>query len=773
MVGDASAEAFTLLRSVAKRGSAMNRAALVISLLLAAPIQADDWKPAPSPLVTRWAKDVSPTKVHAEYPRPQMVREKWQNLNGLWQFAEAKANEAPPVGKNLDGRILVPFPVESALSGVGKRMERLWYRRTFSIPADWKGQRVLLHFGAVDWEAKIWVDGQELGEHRGGYDHFSFDVTDALKGDAEHELIVGVFDPSDAGYQPRGKQVRKPEGIWYTPSTGIWQTVWLEPVPVASIDSIQIVTDMKQQIARIVVTGRGTTDTQRVAVNVTFERKPGEFVMTGTLAGLGKTATINLHGETLRPWSPQSPFLYDLEVELQDKDGSALDYVKGYLAFRTIEVTKDGKGVPRVMLNGKPYFMVGPLDQGFWPDGLHTAPTDESLKFDIEMTKKLGFNSTRKHIKVEPERWYYYCDTLGLLVWQDMPSGDGFPARGQKEIKRSPESAKQYDLELKRMIDQLRNHPCIVMWVPFNEGWGQFDTVRVANWVKQYDPTRLVNNASGWNDMGAGDVNDVHVYPGPGAPRPDGKRASVLGEFGGLGLSLKGHLWNEKTWSYRGVADSADLTRQYERLLKRVYDLREKQGLNAAIYTQLTDVEVEANGLLTYDRGVTKVDVERVAAANRGDFSRMPHVEVVVPTAREQALKWRYTTNKPAGDWFKPEFDASAWKEGEAGFGTRMTPGSVVRTEWNTADIWLRRDFGLGDEPFDKYLLLMHHNEDAEVYLNGVLATRVRGFITDYDEFAINSESKKALKKGKNTIAIHCHQTTGGQYIDAGLGRVK
>jgi hypothetical protein len=323
------------------------------------------------------------------------------------------------------------------------------------------------------------------------------------------------------------------------------------------------------------------------------------------------------------------------------------------------------------------------------------------------------------------------------------------------------------------MIEGRRNHPCIVMWVPFNEGWGQFDTVRVANWVKQYDPTRLVNNASGWNDMGAGDVNDVHIYPGPGAPRSDGKRASVLGEFGGLGLSLKGHLWNEKTWSYRGVADSADLTRQYERMLRRTYDLRDKQGLNAAIYTQLTDVEVEANGLMTYDRAITKVDVDRVAAANRGDFSKVPQVEVVVPTAREKALTWRYTTTKPADGWFKPDFDASSWKEGEAGFGTRQTPGSVVRTEWKSDDIWLRRDFDLGDGSFDNYLLLMHHDEDAEVYLNGVLATRVGGFITDYEEFAISPEAKKALKKGKNTIAIHCHQTTGGQYIDAGLGRVK
>jgi hypothetical protein len=747
----------------------MRRFAFAIIFVVPAVVAAQEWKPADAPLMTRWAKDVSPTKVHPEYPRPQMVREKWQNLNGLWQFAEAKAGDAPPVGKPLDGRILVPFPVESALSGVGKRMERLWYRHTFTIPADWKGQRTLLHFGAVDWEAKVWVDGKELGEHRGGYDHFSFDITDALKGNGEHELIVGVFDPTDAGYQPRGKQVRKPEGIWYTPSTGIWQTVWMEPVAKNHIERIEVTTAFDGENGKLGLKIMLANDGSQLAVD-TYPKADRRFVMSATTRG----RTVEFSGDirTPTPWSPELPEIYDLRVALTS-EAVRLDEVRIYFAFHTIEIAKDDKGVPRVMLNGKPYFMVGPLDQGFWPDGLHTAPTDEALKFDIEMTKRLGFNATRKHIKVEPERWYYYCDTMGLLVWQDMPSGDGFPARGQKEIQRSPESAKQYDLELKRMIDQLRNHPSIVMWVPFNEGWGQFDTVRVANWVKQYDPTRLVNNASGWNDMGAGDVNDVHVYPGPGAPRADGKRANVLGEFGGLGLSLKGHLWNEKTWSYRGVADSADLTRQYERLLKRVYDLKEKQGLNAAIYTQLTDVEVEANGLLTYDREITKVDVNRVAAANRGDFSKMPQIEVVVPTAREKALVWRYTTTKPTGDWFKSEFDASGWKEGEAGFGTRMTPGSVVRTEWNTADIWLRREFELGDGPFDNYLLLMHHDEDAEVYLNGVLATRVRGYITDYDEFAISPETKKALKKGKNTIAIHCHQTTGGQYIDAGIGRVK
>lgn len=757
--------------SVTGHFDAIRLGCLMIGALMLAPLaQAQEWKPAPAPLMTRWAKDVSLDKVHPEYPRPMMVRKKWQNLNGLWQYAAAKEGETPPIGKELPGRILVPFPVESALSGVGKMIPRLWYRRTFTVPKDWAGQRVLLHFGAVDWEAKVWINGKSLGEHRGGYDSFSFDLTDHLKKDGEQELIVGVYDPTDAGYQPRGKQVRKPEGIWYTPSTGIWQTVWIEPVPKYGITSIRVLPDAKREMIEVQV-NLNTRDPIPNDLHIDYSiENEGEITRgSGLVANHTHRLETRLPGK-LKLWSPESPHLYKLTVSLR---GASDDTVESYFAVRTIEVAKDDKGVPRLMLNGKPYFMVAPLDQGYWPDGLHTAPTDEALKFDLEMTKKLGFNTTRKHIKVEPQRWYYWCDKLGLLVWQDMPSGDGFPARGQKEIKRSPESVKQYDLELKRMIDQLRNHPSIVMWVPFNESWGQFDTVRVTNWVKQYDPTRLVNNASGWNDFGVGDVHDIHVYPGPGAPKIEDKRAGVLGEFGGLGLSIRGHLWNEKTWSYRGVADSADLTRKYEQLMRRVYQLKEKNGLCAAVYTQITDVEVEANGLLTYDREAIKVDVERVAAANRGDFSKVPEIDVVVPTAREKTLTWRYTTTKPGDDWFKPTFDASGWKEGVGGFGTRMTPGSVVRTEWNGRDIWLRREFTLPHWPTENYLLLMHHDEDAEVYLNGVLAAKVTGYTTDYEEFTISNEAKKALRPGKNVIAIHCRQTGGGQYIDAGLGRMK
>ncbi|HZT80796.1 MAG TPA: glycoside hydrolase family 2 TIM barrel-domain containing protein [Gemmataceae bacterium] len=742
---------------------------VVAALAFAGAACGAEWQPARGPLMTRWAKDVAPDKVHPEYPRPQMVRKDWMNLNGLWDYAvTAKDAEAP---KEYAGKILVPFPIESALSGVMKRVDeksRLWYRRRFTMPKEWAGKRVLLHFGAVDWETTVYVNGKKLGDHRGGYDAFTFDVTDALKKDGEQELIVGVWDPTDAGTQPRGKQVRDPKGIWYTPTTGIWQTVWLEPVPKASIAALKIVPDLAGGRVRVTVVGRGTSADHKVRV-VWKDSTSGEGVNMPRRA-VGEAVELPVMKPKL--WSPESPFLYDLRVTLLEND-KAVDTVDSYFGMRSIEVKKDDKGINRLHLNGKPYFMVGPLDQGFWPDGLYTAPTDEALKYDIEITRKLGFNMARKHVKVEPARWYYWCDRLGLLVWQDMPSGDRYIGARDPDIKRSAESAKQFERELKRMIDGLHNHPCIVLWVVFNEGWGQFDTARMAKWTREYDPTRLVDSASGWTDRGVGDVHDIHVYPGPGSPKPEEKRAAVLGEFGGLGLGIPKHTWSDRNWSYRGTADRAALTRQYENLLARVWQLKDKPGLSAAVYTQTTDVETEINGLMTYDRAVIKVDVDRVAAVNRDDLSKMAKLKVVVPTSQEKGLVWRYTFEKPADGWQKPGFDASAWKEGPGGFGTKGTPGAVVRTEWNTADIWLRRELTLPEGKFDNLSLLLHHDEDAEVFINGVLAARVRGYVTDYEEVPISAEARAALKPGKNTIAVHCRQTGGGQYIDVGLVEVR
>jgi hypothetical protein len=538
-------------------------------------------------------------------------------------------------------------------------------------------------------------------------------------------------------------------------------------VPKASIASLKIVADVEGKVS-VTVFGKGTAEDEKVSVTII---ESGSAVA-GTNGTVGKPVELSLRKPKL--WSPETPFLYHVKVGLLPKDGNN-DEVTGYFGLRKVELGKDDKGVTRMLLNGKPYFQVGPLDQGFWPDGIYTAPTDEALKYDVEITKKLGFNMTRKHVKVEPDRWYYWCDKLGLLVWQDMPSGDKSVAPGKGEITRTEESAKQYELELKRMIEERGNHPCIVMWVPFNEGWGQYDTARIVEAVKKQDPSRLVNCASGWNDVkGVGDVHDIHVYPGPGSPDPEPKRAAVLGEFGGLGLPVEDHLWGkEKNWGYRVMKDKAELTKKYERLLAGVYQYKDKPGLSAAVYTQLTDVESEVNGLLTYDRAVVKVDLDRVAAVNKGDLRNVPQLREVVPTSQKEGQTWRYTIEKPADGWFKPDFDDSGWKEGPGGFGTKGTPGAVVRTEWKTDDIWIRRDFTLPEGDVKNLHLLLHHDEDAEIYLNGVLAAKVPGFITDYEEIAISKEALAALKPGKNRIAVHCKQTTGGQYIDVGLVEIK
>ncbi len=588
---------------------------------------AADWKPAQGPLATRWAKDVSPDKALPEYPRPQMVRKEWQNLNGLWDYAiRPKAENRP---EKFEGQILVPFPVESALSGVMKRIdnvaERLWYRRKFTVPKDWSGKNVLLHFGAVNWESTVWLNGKKLGEHRGGYDGFDFDITDALKPDGEQEIVVSAWNPADAGTQPRGKQVRKPGGIFYTPTTGIWQTVWLEPVPKwSAIDSIVIVPDIDKSLVRVTVKLKGAESAR--ALLLTFadhkEKTPG-------VGEPEPRETVTLEQPIADPklWSPESPYLYRLQVELRGDDAYERDSVETYFSMRKISIAKDEKGITRIFLNNKPQYMIGPLDQGFWPDGIYTAPTDEALKYDIEMTKKLGYNMARKHVKVEPDRWYYWADKLGLLVWQDMPSGDRSIGPKQPDIVRTPESAKQYDLELKRMIDGRRNHPSIIMWVVFNEGWGQFDTPRVTNWVKEYDPSRLVNCASGWTDRGVGDVHDIHVYPGPGTTKPEEHRAAVLGEFGGLGLPLEGHTWQStKNWGYRKYNNREELTKAYLSLMDHLQPQIADPGMSAAVYTQTTDVETEVNGLMTYDREIVKPDEEQIAAAHRKLFEAAANV---------------------------------------------------------------------------------------------------------------------------------------------------
>jgi len=571
------------------------------------------YKPADGPLLTRWAKDVSAENALPEYPRPQMVRTEWLNLNGLWDYAIKPKDQAALAREEFDGQILVPYPVESALSGVMKPVgpdNRLWYRRTFEIPKKWKDKRVLLHFGAVDWDATVWVNGKKLGNHRGGYDPFSFDITDALTKSGKQEIVLSVWDPTDTGTQPRGKQVRKPGGIWYTAVTGIWQTVWLEPVPKTYVESLSIVPDIDKGEVQITANVVGDSAGTGLAAKVA-----GKGFAGAAASSAGNKLTIKIPDARL--WSPEAPYLYDATVSV-GSDDEPIDSVKSYFGMRKISLGKDDGGILRLCLNNKPLFQYGPLDQGWWPDGLYTAPTDEALRYDIEVLKKLGCNMLRKHVKIEPDRLYYWCDKLGLMVWQDMPSGDKYIGGNDPDIQRSPESAAQFEAELKAMISTFYNHPCIIMWVPYNEGWGQWDTPRIVNLIKELDSTRLVNNASGWSDRGVGDVHDVHSYPGPAAPPVEDKRAAVLGEFGGLGLPVEGHTWQaEKNWGYRSYTNANELTDAYAALIKKLHPLTGAPGLAAAVYTQTTDVEVEVNGLMTYDRAMIKMDAERVAAANK------------------------------------------------------------------------------------------------------------------------------------------------------------
>ncbi|MGH9408907.1 MAG: glycoside hydrolase family 2 protein [Vicinamibacterales bacterium] len=575
------------------------------------------WHAARSPIETRWARNVSARDAHPEYPRPQMVRQAWMNLNGLWEYA------VTPIAENSeptawDGQILVPFPVESALSGVMKGVsetERLWYRRRFTLPSAWRGRRVLLHFGAVDWRADVLVNGHDEGTHQGGYDPFTLDITSAVQASGPQTIVVSVEDPTDAGPQPRGKQVRRPHSIWYTSTTGIWQTVWLEPVASASIDGLRLVPDVDHNTLTI------AASTSDPAAELRAEAFDGGTRVARASGPAGRPLTLVIPHPTL--WSPSSPHLYNLSLSLV-VSGRTTDTVSSYFGMRKISVGKDAHGVTRLLLNNTPTFEFGPLDQGFWPEGIYTAPTDDALKADIEAIKALGFNLARKHVKVEPDRWYYWCDMLGLLVWQDMPSGDRSIGAHDPDLIRDDASAREYRAELTRIVEARANHPSIVMWVPFNEGWGQFDTAGIVNLIRQLDPSRLVDDASGWTDRGVGDVHDIHAYPGPAAPAPEEHRAAVLGEFGGLGLPLAGHTWqDEKTWGYRTFATRDALTDAYLGLIDTLSPLV-ASGLSAAVYTQTSDVEIEVNGLMTYDRAIVKMNAAKVAAANRRLYRLSP-----------------------------------------------------------------------------------------------------------------------------------------------------
>lgn len=575
------------------------------------------WKPAGDKIKTTWAEKIDVNNVLPEYPRPIMERSEWMNLNGLWEYSILKAGMTEP-GK-YDGQILVPFAVESSLSGVMKTVgeeNELWYKRTFAIPAKWKGKNVRLNFGAVDWKAEVWLNDVKIGSHTGGYTPFSFDITPFLSKSATQKLVVKVWDGTDKGYQPRGKQVSNPKGIWYTSVTGIWQSVWIEPVAAKYIEKIQTVPNIDKGTVAVSVNPKNASYGDVVEVKI-FD---GAKEITSAKAVACEKLEISV--PDAKWWSPESPFLYTMKVNLIC-NGLVTDQIDSYFAMRKVSTKRDANGIMRLELNNKPCFQFGPLDQGWWPDGLYTAPTDEALKYDLQKTKDFGFNMIRKHVKVEPARWYTYCDQLGILVWQDMPSGDRSPQWQNhnyfngNELIRSAESEANYRKEWKEIMDYLYSNPCVVTWVPFNEAWGQFKTPEITEWTKAYDPSRLVNPSSGGNFYPVGDMLDLHNYPQPEMYLYDGQRPTVLGEYGGIGLALEGHLWNtDKNWGYVQFKNSKEVTDEYvkyaEMLLKMV-----KSGFSAGVYTQTTDVEGEVNGLMTYDRKVIKIDEQRVREINQ------------------------------------------------------------------------------------------------------------------------------------------------------------
>ena len=737
------------------------------------------WQQVPG-MKTPWGEKVTPENAWREYPRPQMVRAGWTNLNGLWQYAVTK--DAPGCPAKWDGEILVPFVIESSLSGVGRLIEpdeTLWYRRSFD--ADVKpGERLLLHFEQADFRAMVYVNGCEVCiPHEGGQMPFSYDITKLVKKGA-NELVVSIWDPTASFIGSFGKQSFKPRGCFYTRSTGIGGTVWLETVPATYIAGYKVTPDIDAGTVRFEfdVAG-GTFAKPEVGVSVLCDGGNAVATTKDGVAVVKMPAGFKL-------WSPESPALYGFTAQC------GADEVKGYFGMRKIEVKKDVNGVLRIFFNNKPRFLIGTLDQGWWPDGLLTPPSDEAMAFDIMKLKEMGYDMMRKHIKVEPRRYYYLCDKLGIMVMQDMPSGAGDKTQRYGFYRR----------ELKQMVDHLYNVPSIVSWIPYNESWGQpgeFLTHATLTWTQKYDPSRIVDGPSGWNDYEGGnkgrhkpageeeaaDLVDKHDYGRSPRMWPvNDRRASFLGEFGGIGCRVEGHLWTDKAWGYGGTGKDTDrnaVQDKFVTLMDHVAGLA-MNGLSGSVYTQTTDVEGEINGLITYDRKVVKFDEKELAAVHgrvRSAFGIgvLPRErKELFPKLDPNVLAWSWTTVAPSEGWEQPGFDDSAWARSAGGFGSDFIlkdhPHAKNATKWTTNAIWLRRHFTY-KKPTAQILRAtfeMFHDEDAEVYLNGVLLLSAKGYNTNWAPFAVPAEKfAAAVKEGDNVIAVKVKQEVGGQYIDLGL----
>ena len=751
------------------------------------------------PTLTRWGAKVTPENALREYPRPQMEREGWSCLNGLWQYAVTSREAGRP--EAWQGEILVPFAIESPLSGVGRLLqpaETLWYRRTFEAPKLGPGERLILNFECVDFRCQVWVNGKEATDvpHEGGQLPFSLDVTEFVT-PGTNELVVSVWDPTTGFITSHGKQFLNPGGCLYTRSSGIVGTVWTETVPATHLTGYRVTTDPEKGTVAVRFEGVGNLAGAKGAVEVS---RNGTVVARGDLVAWDRPVVVSLP-RPVALWTPESPNLYGLTLTLKDALRGTKDVVRGWAGVRKVELRPDANGTPRVSLNGQFRFVMGTLDQGWWPDGLLTPPSEEAMRFDIETLKRAGFDMMRKHIKVEPRRYYALCDRLGLLVMQDLPSG----------FNNVQDRYVLHRMELKGMVDHLRNHPSVIAWIPYNETWGQPDrekTHATLVWTKRYDPTRLVDGASGANDWEggelwgkkypggrlqtrhlpagleeAGDLVDMHDYSDKPRMHPvNPRRGSFLGEFGGCGYKVPGHVWRTsvKDFGYNSSADRQKLEERYLRLMDHLATLA-YNGCVGSVYTQTTDVEVEYNGLLTYDRDVCKFDLAKLAAAHakvreaaQSGAGRRTSVTVFgredpSPTA------WRYADAEPAGGWERPDFDDSGWKTSAGGIGsvgiTNANARAKVASVWNTRRLCLRRTFGLAESgTLVRACADVFHDEDATFWLNGVEVASVKGYTTAYVPVDLNAEKvRAALRPGRNVLAVRVTDTCGERYFDMGL----
>ncbi len=749
------------------------------------------WKPVPQYIATPFAESVSPNNVLPEHPRPQMVRQHWQNLNGLWDYAVEPVafagGDAPTMTtgdppSNWHGQILVPFAIDAPLSGVMKILrpdQRLWYRRNLAIPKDWTGKRILLHFQASDWETSVYVNGEKAGQHRGGYDPFTFDITDHLT-DRNNELIVCCWDATEQRTQAIGKQIM-PEnrrGFRYQPTGGIWQTVWLEAVPEQSIRSLCLTPDVDNARLIIVVSGENLVGCKIRAAAYDGNRQIAE-------ASGPADRTIHLGIPNAKHWHPDHPCLYDLKVEVQ-RHGKPVDTINSYFGMRKLAIGEDENGIKRFLLNDQPIFQLGPLDQGYWPDGILTPPSEEAILFDLEYLKQIACNMVRVHVKTHPDRWYYHCDRLGLLVWQDMIC---LPKFGQSV---PPKAAQQWEREFDNIMDWLHNHPCIVQWIIFNEGWGQHDTNRHTDRVKQRDPSRLVTSASGWTDMGTGDLCDIHdytFYPATARQQSAQGRVALLGEAGGFNLCIPGHTWYDHEKPAEHIDHINDITRptyptsdsmrdDYRFWVENLRAMVGLTALNGVVYTQITDVEHELNGWLTYDRKISKIDPDELGSIHTTLWDPPQFETTIGPDA-----EWRYSMEqgiaRPAlpqhtsprdnlpnfgGHWCQTGFDDSSWNAGKGPFGAiGGVPGDPI---------YLRTTITL-NRHLDAPVFRVASSADCQLFINGQLirSLRVRQHSAPISETCtlLYPDERDLLTHGENTICAVLLSSQNAPYLSVQL----